>query len=351
MVSLLAKFEKDRYIHLKKAPTGIQADLKVTLDEFYLFDPNFEVERVFSKESTATNVGIESACRLMRKKRWKDPASYSLCLSLNEQLNQTIELPKMIKEKSFYEKYWPSGYLSNFFKYKHKLFHVYQNGYKSHPYISYGGLTEWLYISSGELSITLIEPTKINLCKYSALSEHEDLEPEKNTATSLTLEQNNFLVIPTGWISIRKAIRTTFAFGGELLHQDNIPAQMEAFDRDVTGLTSSCDSASDRDTEIRSLYWFFTMHLLNNPAALRNFPDGSLESLKSHLETWKAKSTRLNKTREPYLKPTMFVPLGIKADVIVRDLQTKSSHKRARRSLKGSKDPIDVTMIHLAVDN
>uniref|UniRef100_A0A6G1S6I4 Histone lysine demethylase PHF8 n=1 Tax=Aceria tosichella TaxID=561515 RepID=A0A6G1S6I4_9ACAR len=356
MLSIIVKswnFTRDRYIYHKDPPHGIQHDLKLSLDEFYLFDPSINVDKISSRQKTASSVPIERACRSMRRKHGsqEDPAYYSVCLSLNEEINQTIDLPRVIREKSFYEKYWPSDCLSNFFKYRNKLFHAYQEGYKSHPYIPYGGLTEWLYIISGSITVTLIQPTTKNLCKYSALSDDDSLEPEADTVNELLLKEGNFLVIPAGWISIREANRTTFAFGGELLHDDNIIGQLDAFNNDLAGLTSSCDpSCLEKDAEIRYMYWFYAIHLLNRTNALKHSIDVSIECLKSHLEQWKNRSAKLIRSKEPYVKPTAFVPPGIKADIIVKDLQARQSQFK-RRSFKGTKDPIDVPKSHLGVDD
>jgi hypothetical protein len=331
------------YIHQKEPPSGIQQDLKLTLDEFYLFDSNMEVQKVLSEETTTNCVKIEAACKAMRTRHSSSPACYSLCLTLNEELDKMIDLPRMIKEKSFYLRFWPSEYMSNFFKYKHKIFYAYQSGYKSHPYRAYGGLTEWLYVISGSIVVTIIKPTKINLSKFSALTEHEILDPESNTSQSFHLCEGEFFVIPIGFISTKKAVRTTFVLGGELLHQDNLIAQLEAFDDDVIRCEDSFNlSRQIIDAEIRYIYWFFAIHHLKSFQTSKHLSNSAVECLKSHLENWRIKSVKLIKANEPYLKPSLYVPPGIRVDKIVKDIQYRSCQIK-RRSLKGSKDPVDVS--------
>jgi hypothetical protein len=344
-------FVRDRYFHQREPPSGIRQDFRLTLDEFFLFDPNLRAQKINSKEIACKDVKIETACKAMRKKNLSqsEAACFSLCLSANDKLNSMIELPRLIKEKSLFEKYWPSKDLSNFFKYKNKLFHAYQAHYESRPYIAYGGLTEWLYVFTGKMSIILIKPTQLNLCKYSTLSHHDDLIPEHHTAQELHLVGGDFFIIPAGWISIRRANQTTFVLGGEILHHDDLVGQFEVFDNDVIRLTNSCDLIiQQNDAEIRYIYWFYAVHLLNHPLALKQTSDECLECLKSHLENWRLKFNKLHSTKELYISPSAFAPTGIRIDLVIRDLQRFHSSKR--RSLKGSKDPVDVSKEHLAID-
>lgn len=334
-------------VHLEK--WGILPALHLALDEFLIFDCDLMVEKTLSEEQSSQSVPIKEACsslRLSHEDR-RDAACFTLSLSSCEGLDEKIDLPKIVKERSLFELYWPNRKLSNFFKKRNKLFHAYQRRYKSAPYIAYGGLSEWIYVTQGNLTVTVIEPTAGNRLRLDSVYDSEDFEPEPDTWKKIALKECQFLVIPSGFISTRVANRLTFAYGGEMLHTDDIATQLKVFQEDVIrtyGLHSL-----DRDSEIRHLYWFFAVHYLDTKVELRN--QDTADILRPHLAEWH-RYMRLTENKStakhPFMMPPIiYAPPTIQTSLIVDDLR----RKQPRKSLKGVKNPIDSNTSQTSVDD
>lgn len=335
---------RDDYFYQQCPPPGIQHDLKMSLDEFYLHDPTIKAQRVFSRKLNQEEIRIDIACKAMRKKKVKQDlaAAYTVFIAPHEELDATIDIPRMIKEKSLFTRYWPKEYFSNYLKYRNKFFQAYQENFLSRPYIAYGGMSEWIYVISGLLKVTLIQPTELNLCKYFTLNDHEHFIAQDKTSKVLNLRDGHFLVIPAGYISIREATKTTFTFGGEILHDDNLSNQLSIFEKQqISGVANIHNT--DIDAEIRSLYWFYAIHVLKN---LKLHKPDDLQSMKSHLSAWKFKYKKYCSEKDAYVKPNCFAPNGIQIESIVCDLN-RLCRKPAVKRFKNS---IDVPEVHLAIE-
>lgn len=334
--------------HLEDLPKwGILPALHLALDEFLIFDRNLMVEKTLSEESTSRQIPIEEACKSlrMRHKHSREASCYTLCLSTNAELDKNIDLPNIVKERSLFELYWPAGHISRFFKKRNKLYHAFEGKYKSSPHMLPGGLTEWIYVTQGCLTVTLIIPTAMNRLRFENLYEGEQFVPEPGTVERRVLKENQFLAIPASFITIRETSRTTFALGGEMLHGDDISAQIEAFNQDLTRTNGTY--CLEREAEIRHLYWFYAIHCLNKKPKLSELELANVESLRNHLCDWQHLRRNAERAPNALVSPNMFAPAGIQTSLILRDLRAISH----RRSLKNSKNPVDISAIHTSVDD
>lgn len=330
--------KEDQYILSREPPPGLDGDSKlaITLDEFYLYDRGISVEKLFSRETRSEPISIKKAALHLRRRK-APPVCFILHISSHDRIDALFVLPKIILDNSLFYKYWPNTKHSNYFKQRNKLFYSYLPNYVSPPTMAYGGATEWLYIMSGVLELTLIEPTDLNLCKYSQFSDGEEFKPESNTSTTFTLQEESFMVIPAGHISIKKALKVTCAYGGELLHDDNLSSQIGLFQRDV--MRTAGIFAHERDKEIRHMYWFYASHLLQPKSPIRQ--DGqTIRSLLSCLIAWKLRYWE----HDVYTQPDLYAPFGIAVDAIVIALKRRALRYPETEKSKGEHNELKDTL-------
>lgn len=328
--------EKGRHIISKQPPPGLDKDskLEISLDEFFLFDSKIKVMRQDSRETQQRIVDIEDACKHFRK-RGPHPACFIIHISSHDRLDPLFKLPKVVEEKSLFHNYWPAKHFSNYLRQRNKLFYACWEGYVSPPVIAYGGATEWLYIISGSLELTLIEPTDLNLCKYSQFNDGEEFKPISNTSAKFVLDKETFMMIPAGYITVKRALRATWAYGGEMLHGDNLPSQVESFEGDI--VRTAGKFAHERDSEIRHMYWFYASHLLQ--VSHKYFNKASEEAtiaLRKCLAEWRIKFKKADPTTDPYIQPNLFAPFGLDLDAIVKDLRRRAPNTPKKSQTKSS---------------
>lgn len=340
---------------------GIPEGLKLTLDEFLLFDASLVVAKILSGEKYARSVTIQEACKSMRKKpKHREASCFTLSISADDELNEIIDMPNYVKEHSLFNTHWPYERVSKYFKKRNKLFHGFQEGYKSFPYSAYGGLSEWIYVISGTLDVTLYKPTKLNLLRHSTLSEDETFIPEEKSESYFKLKEGSLLTIPSSWISIRKAKRNTFALGGELLHYQDLITQMDALMRDV--VTTNGRYFYERDSEIRAMYWFFAANLvpgsktkdskITKAIELSKFDTQTSDCLRKYLTEWKMKHKKSLSDKNACLPAGVYAPDGIRIDLILRDLNKSHTHLHTRRkSIKSEKNTVDVSMSQTSTED
>lgn len=326
-------------LYLQDSPVGLPRGLRLTFDEF--LEARVEVKRFLSGENNLNPVDctIHQAARDMRVQgKQKDDTElycYSFSYAFDEDFDEALKVPQIIQDTDLYTKYWPFKNTSQFLRERSKLFYGFQKGYKSAPQSTYGGLAEWIWVILGTIEVTLIRPTEANWIKYSTLDEDELFVPQEGTTQTHILKPDNFIVIPAGWICIRRAVKDSFAFAGEFLHYKSLADQLEIFMKDV--IRTNSRFAIERDTEIRACYWLSIANMLNAPGRnhLKSLDRRDLEQLKFHLDRWK----ELHDSHEtPY---NLYVPgTRLNVSLICRDLKSFTRH--TGRSLKSAEDSIDI---------
>jgi len=299
-------------------------------------------------------VKIEDACRNLRKKLKDDskyPHVFTVNISMHDRLDEEFKIPQLVREVSLFPKWYPDYKLSTYLRKNYKFFQAFQGRYQSCPTISYGGLVEWIYVTTGSIEMKLYRPTKTNLVRYYALEEGEDLRPEADTCLQFELKQGSLFSIPSGWISVRSTKnKSAFTYGGKILGLDDIPSQLEAFENDV--LHSNCQHMLDIDAEIRSLYWFSAINMVKAINNKSNKIPGDkiisiLECLRKYLVDWRSKQRKCHADRVACLPPEVFAPDGIRIDTVLRDV---GGLIRRRKSFQGEKDAVDVSVTQTSTD-
>lgn len=322
--------------HMKKAldmPTQ-----SLTFDEFYPFRNRVKCDKICFRGSRPSKASILEAMKFMRtlpaKNRQELPCCYSLSISSNDDLDSDFSLPEIVRENDMFTNFWPQRKLSNYLRERNKLFHGLSKGYESSPRIAYGGTTEWLQIISGILHVTLYKPTERNLIKFSAWTPNETFKLEEGTRSKHDMTPGSFLMIPPGYISIRRAKSDCFMMGGEFLQLKPLAAQLERLEIDIM---NSNGRYPERDSEIRSMYWFFAAKILSpgGRATLLSLNFKNAEYLKNSLLEWKKR----NKTT--VVPQNLYAPTGIQIDLICRDIGQHIS-AISRKSFKSQVDLVNI---------
>lgn len=326
---------------LKKIPKGLMKDPRLTFDEFILYDAFVDVDKLESKDKEVIQCTIRQAALSMHSAPHErmGAASFTFSISNDDDLNQAFGLPHDIEESDLYSKFWPNRQVSNFLRQRSKLFHCYQIGYHSNPQTTYAGMTEWLQLVSGKLELTLIKPTVLNSTRFYSWDHQEPYRHEIGSATKLIIEPGQFILIPAGWIVIRKAHLDSYALGGEFLHIYNFTKQIEYLERDV--LSYDGRYSCDRDSEIRALYWFAAARLMSEAGKelISQIDYWNLDSFKQALCEW----NRLGKiTKVPH---NLYVPEGLQTHFILKDLVKEVSRRYCKSiRLKNPAESVNVLM-------
>ena len=110
-------------------------------------------------------------------------------------------------------------------------------------HIDFGGTSVWYHVLSGKKVFLLIPPTKTNLQLYESwlcrkdqadifFPDMKDIDEnstvmEVKSCVRVTLEQNQTLIIPTGWIHAVYTPVDSIVIGGNFLHGLNIKGQLD----------------------------------------------------------------------------------------------------------------------------
>lgn len=102
-------------------------------------------------------------------------------------------------------------------------------------HIDFGGSSVWYHVMRGEKVFYLIKPTQANLSLYqrwmTSSTQHDMFFGDQVDACyRLVLRRGNTLLIPTGWIHAVLTPCDTLVFGGNFLHNFNIPLQIQVYE-------------------------------------------------------------------------------------------------------------------------
>ncbi|XP_045165878.2 lysine-specific demethylase 7B-like isoform X2 [Mercenaria mercenaria] len=101
-------------------------------------------------------------------------------------------------------------------------------------HIDFGGTSVWYHVLRGEKVFFLIRPTNANLCLYETwLSASNQSElffgDQVDKCYKCVVKQGHTIFIPTGWIHAVFTPIDSLVFGGNFLHNYNIPLQLEVY--------------------------------------------------------------------------------------------------------------------------
>ncbi|KAH9496308.1 Lysine-specific demethylase 7A [Bulinus truncatus] len=102
-------------------------------------------------------------------------------------------------------------------------------------HVDFGGTSVWYHVLRGEKVFYLIRPTQTNLMLYERwLSSSNQSEmffgDQVDHCYRMVVKQGHTLFLPTGWIHAVFTPIDTLVFGGNFLHNYNIPLQLQCYD-------------------------------------------------------------------------------------------------------------------------
>ncbi|EGG03663.1 uncharacterized protein MELLADRAFT_37912, partial [Melampsora larici-populina 98AG31] len=150
-------------------------------------------------------------------------------------LNNSIELPRIVREMDWVETIWPQD--------------VRVAGSKAYPkvqkyclmsvarcwtdwHIDFAGSSVFYHVLRGSKTFYFIRPTPSNLQKYEKWSGDPDLQEstwlgdQVDIVYKVSLQAGHTMIIPTGWIHAVYTPIDSLVFGGNYLHSLNIPIQL-----------------------------------------------------------------------------------------------------------------------------
>lgn len=307
-------FAAKKPTYIDNNPDNWLNNLRLTFDEFLLYK-ELPVEKRYTNSKVSEASSVQDASKSMQAKSSKSNAqSHTIYIFKNDALYNYFKPPSYVLHRDLHINYWMQESVPTYLKQRNRMFVGFNKYYQSPPQTTYGGTSEWLYVISGTLKVDIYKPTKLNLLRVSEWESQQDPVPTP-VVEEFKLRKNHCLVIPGGWITRRRALADTFVLTGEFINVDDIKNQLEMFQRDVENTANTYSIT--RDSNIRSLYWIFLTSLLQSEGKdgmINSVDVDACESLKRNIVEWQKLSTNGK-------HPELYVPYGIKADLLVRDLK------------------------------
>ncbi|XP_059160163.1 lysine-specific demethylase 7A-like isoform X2 [Physella acuta] len=157
-------------------------------------------------------------------------------------LSEKVEPPKIIKDVSWARNVWPEQLPEDSTLVRPEVQKYCLMGVKdsfTDFHIDFGGTSVWYHVLRGEKIFYLIKPTQANLMLYERwLSSSKQNEmffgDQVDKCYCMTVKQGHTLFIPTGWIHAVFTPIDSLVFGGNFLHNYNIPLQLQCYEIERT---------------------------------------------------------------------------------------------------------------------
>ncbi|RUS72162.1 hypothetical protein EGW08_020078 [Elysia chlorotica] len=156
----------------------------------------------------------------------------------NTKLSEYVNPPNIIRQISWARNVWPEQLpedctLARPEVQKYCLMGVKDSFTDFH--IDFGGTSVWYHVLKGEKVFYLIEPTKKNLDLYekwlaSSNQSEKFFGDQVDECFRMVVKQGHTLFIPTGWIHAVLTPIDSLVFGGNFLHNYNVPLQLKCHD-------------------------------------------------------------------------------------------------------------------------
>ncbi|KAK3701264.1 hypothetical protein RRG08_066757 [Elysia crispata] len=156
----------------------------------------------------------------------------------NTKLSEYVNPPSIIRQISWARNVWPEQLpedctLARPEVQKYCLMGVKDSFTDFH--IDFGGTSVWYHVLKGEKVFYLIQPSKRNLDLYekwlaSSNQSEKFFGDQVDDCFRLVVKQGHTLFIPTGWIHAVLTPIDSLVFGGNFLHNYNVPLQLKCHD-------------------------------------------------------------------------------------------------------------------------
>ncbi|XP_055882880.1 lysine-specific demethylase 7A-like isoform X1 [Biomphalaria glabrata] len=153
-------------------------------------------------------------------------------------LSEFVEPPNIIRQVSWARNVWPEQLPEDCTLVRPEVQKYCLMGVKdsfTDFHIDFGGTSVWYHVLRGEKVFYLIRPTQSNLMLYERwLSSSNQSEmffgDQVDNCYRMIVKQGHTLFIPTGWIHAVFTPIDTLVFGGNFLHNYNIPLQLQCYE-------------------------------------------------------------------------------------------------------------------------
>lgn len=278
----------------------------LTFDEFYRLNDILVVKKLFGLDPKVHRSSIRDAVRTMRSSEDDCKVSFRFSLSKHDQLDSKFALPDKVADIDLYTQHWSNKEAPSHLRDFSKQFLGCQAGYCSHPYRTLGGFSTWYHCLSGSTIVTIIEPTKRNLVKFSISKDTRCFAPDPGTITIKSLEPGEFCLVPPGYIITIESPVPTFLYCGQFLTYD-FETQIECLNDDIRDQ----QIGSELVVEIKTLYWLTAAKLaFMKNKEMKDIDLTKVSHLKRVLTEWRHSESK---------SMTSIAPKNIRNLLILRD--------------------------------
>ncbi|KAL7294860.1 hypothetical protein TKK_0011785 [Trichogramma kaykai] len=220
-------------------------------------------------------------------------------------------------------------------------------------HIDFGGTSVWYHVLRGEKIFYLIRPTAANLQLYqqwtcSATQSETFFGDQVDNCYKCVIKQGQTMLIPTGWIHAVLTPVDSLVFGGNFIHNLNIPMQIQIYDIEKKTKTP----AKFQYPGFETIHWFAAKRLLKELKDLnvenKKCPAYLLQGMKALLSILK----QWNTDKDYNMLSRLQIPNTINSSRLLKDFSKEIRHaekflmslnppKPERESKRKKKKPVN----------
>ncbi|KAK3101137.1 hypothetical protein FSP39_001225 [Pinctada imbricata] len=240
-------------------------------------------------------------------------------------LSELVHPPSLVKDLSWVSNIWPDRLPDDCAYTKPEVQKYCLMGVRdsfTDFHIDFGGTSVWYHVLWGEKIFYLVRPTPANIALYESwLSSSNQSETffgdQVDVCYKCVVKQGQTVFIPTGWIHAVFTPIDSLVFGGNFLHDFNIPLQLQVYEIEKRVKTP----AKYLFPSFETCNWYAAKHILD---LIRDYRDegkrpppyviNGAKSLAVHLKAWTQ--------RKDFVKDAKHdVPEHINYGRLLKDLQ------------------------------
>lgn len=236
----------------------------------------------------------------------------------NTNLSKVIKRPQFVRDMDLVDKVWPQALTAkgDFPKVKLYCLMSVQDSYTDF-HIDFGGSSVFYHVCRGQKTFLFIPPSKANLAKYVKWCNSSDQSSRFfadmcSECYRVDLEQNDTLIIPSGWIHAVYTPVDTLVIGGNFLTPINMPMQIE-----LTKIEKRTKVPRKfRFPHFTRVLWFTAYYYYKNQFPKDSLSPFEIEGFQPMIEMLQ-EATEKSKADEKYFKEVFKgVPNAVRADPV-----------------------------------
>jgi F-box and leucine-rich repeat protein 10/11 len=213
----------------------------------------------------------------------------------NTKLSKVIQRPRFVRNMDLVDKVWPAilSEKGDFPKVKLYCLMSVQDSYTDF-HIDFGGSSVFYHVCRGIKTFLFIPPTKTNLAKYAKWCNSSDQSSQFfadlcSDSYRVDLQQNDTLIIPSGWIHAVYTPVDSLVIGGNFLTPINMPMQIE-----LTNIEKKTKVPKKfRFPHFMRVLWFTAHYYFDKLPARENLSAFEIEGLRPMLNVLLEESEKL----------------------------------------------------------